>query len=801
MLLLLLPLSVSALEDDVELSTTFKDLDTCSCVPYEDSLELKNTGDFEVAYEIGIKGTDHVSLSRDLVVLKPGESDSIMAMVDPPCGEEREFSYEIIIETDSGLRKVYTKSVDSNKCDNIETEFLLGNSFSNDPCIATKFDMEVTNTGKHNEVYMMGTRDIPSDYVEFTQDDFFLQPGESETVSAYVSYPCDVYGLQEAKFTVESKDANIKEEYPFFVDINRKYNYSADFGKYDQDGADYSSDGEYAFCENDVSAIPLRVNNEVYLSNTYKIETLDNEDWIFPENSSVSVHGNESGMSNIVFRPDDGDRSTYTFPVRITSVRGDLVSEKNLTVKVEDCYSHEISMPEKAKSCCGENVYEATLTNTASRNNTITLSSEHGLSEEQVTLAPSDSKSISVNVDKDCGNISSEEVSVETRAPANHTESASMTADFVSREECHELDIELEHDKLFYDKEGMVLKIKNTGLRASDYDIDAETPSWMEYYKGETSLEPGMTTTVWFESSHDNSTPAGVYNITLDIEADNGYVFSKDLPFELKDKTWVDKAELFFKYNKVLVVVLILILFGLVYWIASRPRKPKRHKKDMTKSVKGKAPKRKKRKKRKGSKTWILVFLIILLFLVGGYLFYQSYAPAAGKVNETVENETEDKVVEKVNQTVPEEERLYEHVKENNLTGSPQYQIWDKNKVHEVDLDSMFKDPDGDELTFSSTEPENVNVTISEGTAYLEPKEGWHGVDFVKFRAEDEAGASVTTPEMTLLVRDKETGMLEGLWDKVNSYFKVYLIYIVFGVVILIILILIMSMDTKKLKK
>ena len=56
----------------------------------------------------------------------------------------------------------------------------------------------------------------------------------------------------------------------------------------------------------------------------------------------------------------------------------------------------------------------------------------------------------------------------------------------------------------------------------------------------------------------------------------------------------------------------------------------------------------------------------------------------------------------------------------------------------EVDLSEIFVDIDGDELIFTSTISENINITVfPNGTVMLEPKKDWNGNETVKFMADD----------------------------------------------------------------
>jgi hypothetical protein len=62
---------------------------------------------------------------------------------------------------------------------------------------------------------------------------------------------------------------------------------------------------------------------------------------------------------------------------------------------------------------------------------------------------------------------------------------------------------------------------------------------------------------------------------------------------------------------------------------------------------------------------------------------------------------------------------------------------WDEDTSHSITLGDYFTDPDGDELSYSSTEPENITVSILDDTAYMTPLDDWFGLAFVTFTASD----------------------------------------------------------------
>jgi len=64
-------------------------------------------------------------------------------------------------------------------------------------------------------------------------------------------------------------------------------------------------------------------------------------------------------------------------------------------------------------------------------------------------------------------------------------------------------------------------------------------------------------------------------------------------------------------------------------------------------------------------------------------------------------------------------------------------QTWYQDNALELDLNDYFSDLDGDSLTYTSTTPSNIQVSISSNIATLTPNTGWYGTNYITFTASD----------------------------------------------------------------
>ncbi|MBD3318834.1 PGF-pre-PGF domain-containing protein [Candidatus Woesearchaeota archaeon] len=80
-------------------------------------------------------------------------------------------------------------------------------------------------------------------------------------------------------------------------------------------------------------------------------------------------------------------------------------------------------------------------------------------------------------------------------------------------------------------------------------------------------------------------------------------------------------------------------------------------------------------------------------------------------------------------------------------------QTWSQDTVHTLDLTQFFQDPDSDELLFSTTPTNNIDVFIDrDGVAVFTPAAGWTGEETIVFTARDNEGEAVSSNTVVLRV-------------------------------------------------
>ncbi len=103
------------------------------------------------------------------------------------------------------------------------------------------------------------------------------------------------------------------------------------------------------------------------------------------------------------------------------------------------------------------------------------------------------------------------------------------------------------------------------------------------------------------------------------------------------------------------------------------------------------------------------------------------------------------------------------------LPGTPEQtfgipaQTWKQNQQHTIELESYFKDPDSDPITFSATRSDHIDVQFAGTKAVLMPQFGWSGHERIVFMADDGKGGIVKSNPVDLIV---EPPVIPASWKR-----------------------------------
>ncbi len=90
-------------------------------------------------------------------------------------------------------------------------------------------------------------------------------------------------------------------------------------------------------------------------------------------------------------------------------------------------------------------------------------------------------------------------------------------------------------------------------------------------------------------------------------------------------------------------------------------------------------------------------------------------------------------------------------------------QIWKQDTQHTIDLGEYFKDPDNDQLAFTVTRTDNIDIQFIDDKAVLVPHYGWSGRERAVFIADDGKGGVVKSNPVELVV---EPNLIPNTWKR-----------------------------------
>ncbi len=137
------------------------------------------------------------------------------------------------------------------------------------------------------------------------------------------------------------------------------------------------------------------------------------------------------------------------------------------------------------------------------------------------------------------------------------------------------------------------------------------------------------------------------------------------------------------------------------------------------------------------------------------------------------------------------------------LVESPTAYIWNKNRVKTIDLLDFVNDTDNDLISFSATHVANITVNISDnGVVTFVPDKDWYGQRVITFIADDGHGGRTYSPDITLVVQNKESFPSWGFFTNlIDQYLYFFILLLVLAALVVIFLVLWIKGRAKGKKK
>lgn len=679
----------------------------CACSSIIDRIYLQNTGSFGADYTLSTNLPEYVTLPIQRVHLEPTESVNIDLLIKAECGVDTQREYNIVVKSNLGREKTITRQLAINKCQTINANLYVDKEIIQ-PCQTATYEIELTNPAPFIETY--GIMPISPEFGFDNQSfELVLGPNKKGKVEFEYTPACSLYGTSDISFLINSANNDFQAVLNHQLEIARNYTFEV------------QTPTQKTMCVNENKYVPVIIKNTGAVKNTYDLKLNGYPLFVSLEKTQIELEAGEETTVNMIVLPQAKDKRYYNFTLIVTSELGDIEVKQDILMNVESCYSLsvEIQGDKPLKLCEGENTVPVKIINNGESEEEIELylydeafASE--LEKDSITLDAGEEKFVDITLFE--SNMS-KSYSIFVTAKIGNKDIREEWKDeqkieLLNYQDCVQPTYEYVKLNARYEQSNVAIKVKNIGVKKTDYIIDYDGSDFIKPVERKINLdsnEQGFINLELYANDAEyapNETQYFTLTLIGDVDgADVEYVqqFELQMSGEPFYETWYNYCTQD-TCKTISGILIVLIVLALIFMILMLVRKNKKY-------------------------NWIvsgvLIFVVILIIVIG--------------------------VIE-LGLPIQDKPALDEEKINDNL-----YIIWYEDSNANMDLSEYFSDPDNDSLTYSiNSEPENIGVELNGKYVTLIPQKDWFGKDEIKFEATDSQGASAVSKRIRLEVVDVE---------------------------------------------
>jgi uncharacterized membrane protein len=673
----------------------------CSCSTATDYHTVTNVGDFASMFSFTLESEmEWVSMQQKQAYLLPGESIRVAVDVFPPCGLEQDPIYRVYSSSQYGRYRVAETAVTATVCESLQ--FSLSQEEQEVlPCTETGFTAYIKNIAPYDEQY---TLSADTDAVQFAQTSVSLAPGEVAEIPATAQYSCDVSGQQTIEFSAYAKNSDSTHSKQATFNIVEDYEYTLSELQVSTD-----------MCAEVQTTKQVLLTNIAETPNTY---TLSHRGPGFAQLSEdvVVVAPGQSKVIDLTMSPTEANTGSYTSTIRATNEYGDV--DKTLTInhEIRDCYENIVTVsPAQPQACAGWTDTNVRVENRGETTETFTLIPEGELysevSQSKFSLRPGEHRDVVLNISVP-DETQQRTVELTVRQTPGIDKLVEVPVQGFSNEACTQIDVSTQKFDVYSDQRVVPVIVSNTGIRASMYDLSLES-SIAELEEQQVFLAPGEQSVLHVLIPNADEVAQGQYTGDLRMVSDRAE-YRQDLHFTIEEKGLFTKAYERLAFGNAgtvdwctLAVLVLLVLFGLLAI-------------GVILMQAGKLPSWMMIPSRAHSMRVLLAVLAVVFALLALVSFVNTDVHA-GYTEEFA-----------------------------GTNYSQLYHEFGADEIYDLDLSVYFSDPDGEGLTYTHSQPENLRIQIVDNVARIKAAGDFSGQTQVVFTAQDPQGATADSPIMTV---------------------------------------------------
>ncbi len=728
----------------------------CQCSTRTDTFEVKNIGDFTALFTIEIYSPyqELITLSDDTFELVPGEEKTIYAYIDVPCDTPLNTFYVARARTNYGRSKEIQKLLISKQCQNIKFISQILNPEKEEgilPGHTVHMQIDLQNVADFTDTFTIRPLQDQK-YTTISQEQVTLAADQEATILLDITYSLKIHGEKNYAFIITSEKGRNQVMGQETFTIKPDYDYTIKTETFDIEACEEITKKAVITFENLAESTP----------NTYYVH-LTGPGFAELSQNSLDLEPGEKDSITLNIKPEQADIGEYTLLLSTATEYGDVHKEKSFELIVRDCFDTSLSIQEQTgilqdKACCGQKTYNMNIRNNGEYEEAyeIIIDGPAWIKTRQedqfVRLRPGQNKNIPLIADLPCADTKQTAFVMLKQLNAPYqTKEIRLELESLSKSSCYNIDMLQDKHTINYDTKSIPVLLQNTGLKGGTYKLELGelesrfvylTQDTMDFEAGETKvlhLIP-MNYTAYKQGTYLNKLSLSITPLIIPEDKDAQEItYHRQFWIVLRDKGFVAKAIDYlrnFNYSRIgwcgLISIILAAAAGITLLIVAYLRfKPglnriKRIKAKWMKTIRG----------LNIALIFLLILSILAIILIGN----------------------------------PNTDKFFEQPSQNqSLIQSKLYHEWKQNTPYTINLEQYFTDPDMDVLSYTPSQPNHIQISITDGIATLRPEHNWAGQEQIVFTANDEKGGTIDSPVMTLKVLEKKPVGILGFW---NTYCK-----------------------------
>ena len=470
------------------------------------------------------------------------------------------------------------------------------------PCSNQAYTVTVENAGSTASSYAVLASGDAAEWVTFSPDKFLLAAGQKGSFSVSVNSECNIKGDYDLEVFITTNNGLTKVVNQV-LNFAECYDYSLEqgevIGEIEESASFLQHDGPYILCRDEEKSIPILITNDEDFENQYRL-FLDAPEWTGLNIDSVRLGAGKAGLFFINYDATDVD-GQFDFKLNSISELGKVQRKKNIEASVEDCYALELELEKEKDAVCGgeKKNYEISLKNPVTSGKNVGL--ESGGAEwtgfgnrTSFDLKSEDEETAILSINPGDDVSGSFLVSVSAVVDNKTRASDEIKIDVTSKFECYKATVSAKTSITnLYSQDFFSAKVKNDGIKKTDYNVSLEGVSWVSASPETLELNPDQTGNINLNVDPGADIEPGTYGVKINLES-KGNVYSKNVDIVLKKESESVKkvksaAKAYQYYIYLLVVIIVLIFVFRKQIIKSKNNIKKRYEKYNVKSERLKA--------------------------------------------------------------------------------------------------------------------------------------------------------------------------------------------------------------------